>query len=311
MGGIVGRLFREFAVTRDASTIAVSAVVSLTLTPMMCSRFLQRTSGASARAALPAARARLRRACSAATRAALDVGAAPPVHHAAASSSPRWRLTVLLFIVIPKGFFPQQDTGLHRRRRRVRRRTSSFDGDERPHDRARRRSSREDPDVDAAGAFVGGSQPLNTGTFFIALQAAGRRPHSHRRPDHRAAAPKLRRGAGRAPVPAGRAGHARRRPRLAHPVPVHAAGRRTSTSSTTGRRKLLARFEQLPRAHRRGHRPAERRPHRPMLTIDRDRASTLRHLAGRRSTPRSTTPSASARWRSTSRSSTATTWCWR
>ncbi len=40
MGGIVGRLFREFAVT-VTMTIAVSAVVSLTLTPMMCSRFLK------------------------------------------------------------------------------------------------------------------------------------------------------------------------------------------------------------------------------------------------------------------------------
>ena len=40
MGGIVGRLFREFAVT-VTMTIAVSAVVSLTLTPMMASRFLQ------------------------------------------------------------------------------------------------------------------------------------------------------------------------------------------------------------------------------------------------------------------------------
>ena len=40
MGGIIGRLFREFAVTL-AMTIFVSLVVSLTLTPMMCSRFLR------------------------------------------------------------------------------------------------------------------------------------------------------------------------------------------------------------------------------------------------------------------------------
>ena len=39
MGGIVGRLFREFALTVTV-TIAVSVVVSLTLTPMLCSRFL-------------------------------------------------------------------------------------------------------------------------------------------------------------------------------------------------------------------------------------------------------------------------------
>ncbi len=41
MGGIIGRLFREFALTVTAS-IAVSALVSLTLAPMMCSRFMQR-----------------------------------------------------------------------------------------------------------------------------------------------------------------------------------------------------------------------------------------------------------------------------
>src|SRR4029077_975073 len=40
MGGIVGRLFREFAVTLSA-TIAVSLMVSLTLTPMMCAKFLR------------------------------------------------------------------------------------------------------------------------------------------------------------------------------------------------------------------------------------------------------------------------------
>src|ERR1700757_3919710 len=44
MGGIIGRLFREFALTVTAS-IAVSALVSLTLAPMMCSRFMHRESG--------------------------------------------------------------------------------------------------------------------------------------------------------------------------------------------------------------------------------------------------------------------------
>ena len=48
MGGIIGRLFREFALTVTAA-IAVSAFVSLTLAPMMCSRFMQPASGASRR----------------------------------------------------------------------------------------------------------------------------------------------------------------------------------------------------------------------------------------------------------------------
>ena len=49
MGGIIGRLFREFAMTVTAA-IAVSVVVSLTLTPMLCSRFLSRHAEQSRRA---------------------------------------------------------------------------------------------------------------------------------------------------------------------------------------------------------------------------------------------------------------------
>ena len=59
MSGIIGRLFREFALTVTAS-IAVSALVSLTLAPMMCSRFMQPRTG-DPRPALSADRARLRR----------------------------------------------------------------------------------------------------------------------------------------------------------------------------------------------------------------------------------------------------------
>ena len=47
MGGIVGRLFREFAVTLSVA-ISVSLLVSLTMTPMMCSRLLRREQGARA-----------------------------------------------------------------------------------------------------------------------------------------------------------------------------------------------------------------------------------------------------------------------
>ena len=61
MGGIIGRLFREFAVTLSM-TIVVSAVVSLTLTPMMASRFLKPAEGGPSRAPLRLERTRLRRA---------------------------------------------------------------------------------------------------------------------------------------------------------------------------------------------------------------------------------------------------------
>ena len=57
MGGIVGRLFREFAVTLSVA-ILVSLVVSLTTTPMMCAQLLQAERGRAARAALPRQRTR-------------------------------------------------------------------------------------------------------------------------------------------------------------------------------------------------------------------------------------------------------------
>ncbi len=59
MGDVVGRLFREFAVTL-AVTIVISAVVSLTLTPMMASRILQPQSGSATRTFLSSLGARVR-----------------------------------------------------------------------------------------------------------------------------------------------------------------------------------------------------------------------------------------------------------
>ena len=76
MGGIVGRLFREFAVTLSVA-ILISLVVSLTTTPMMCARLLRPRGAAQARAALArASERRLRRACSTSTGRALAMGAA-------------------------------------------------------------------------------------------------------------------------------------------------------------------------------------------------------------------------------------------
>ena len=59
MGGIIGRLFREFALTVTAS-IAVSALVSLTLAPMLCSRFMHRESGSTGASTAPSKRASMR-----------------------------------------------------------------------------------------------------------------------------------------------------------------------------------------------------------------------------------------------------------
>ncbi len=88
MGGIIGRLFREFALTVTAS-IAVSALVSLTLAPMLCSRFMRAHSHEPG-AALPRDRRRVR--CDAVVLPAhARHRAAPPGDHARDLSLPRWR----------------------------------------------------------------------------------------------------------------------------------------------------------------------------------------------------------------------------
>jgi len=109
MGDIVGRLFREFAVTLSV-TILVSAVVSLTLTPMMCSRLLREKS-----AAQPG---RFYRASEAVFQKIIDFYGrtlrwvlkyrAVTLLVAAATLI----LTVWLYTIVPKGFFPVQDTGV-------------------------------------------------------------------------------------------------------------------------------------------------------------------------------------------------------
>ena len=111
MGDVVGRLFREFAVTL-AITILISAVVSLTLVPMMSARWLKAPSRGGRDAGCGAARsaALLRPRDRSATTAALDwVLARQALTLLVALAT--LVLTVLLYIAIPKGLFPTQDTG--------------------------------------------------------------------------------------------------------------------------------------------------------------------------------------------------------
>ncbi|MGA2153389.1 MAG: multidrug efflux RND transporter permease subunit [Bryobacteraceae bacterium] len=109
MSDIVGRLFREFAVTLSV-TILASAVVSLTLTPMMCSRLLKHTPEAS--------QGRFYRASERAFNSVIAfygrtlqwvLGWQLATLLVAAATL---GLTIFLFFVIPKGFFPIQDTGV-------------------------------------------------------------------------------------------------------------------------------------------------------------------------------------------------------
>jgi hydrophobe/amphiphile efflux-1 (HAE1) family protein len=108
MGGILGRLFREFAVTVMAA-VAASAFVSLTLAPMLCSRFLRRH---------PPEHGRLYRGIEAGFDAMLAFyqhSFAIVLRHQAITLSVFFAtlaLTIVLAFQIPKGFFPIQDTGM-------------------------------------------------------------------------------------------------------------------------------------------------------------------------------------------------------
>ena len=109
MSDVVGRLFREFAITLGV-TIVISAIVSLTLTPMMCARLLKHTPEEKQKKLFVASQrifdriiefyGRTLKWVLAHQRTTLLVAVATLV------------FTVVLYIVIPKGFFPVQDTGL-------------------------------------------------------------------------------------------------------------------------------------------------------------------------------------------------------
>jgi multidrug efflux pump len=109
MGDVVGRLFREFAITLGV-TILISAVVSLTLTPMMCAKLLRHTPEEK--------RSRLFRASQNvydkvigfyATTLRWVLGRQTATLLVAAATL---GLTLFLYVIVPKGFFPVQDTGI-------------------------------------------------------------------------------------------------------------------------------------------------------------------------------------------------------
>ncbi|ANQ85494.1 RND efflux transporter permease [Azoarcus olearius] len=109
MGDVVGRLFREFAITL-AVAILISAVVSLTLTPMMCARLLHHAPEENHGAFFRLTGAFIDR-CIARYAVALRwVLARQGLTLAVAGAT--LGLTVLLYLIVPKGFFPAQDTGL-------------------------------------------------------------------------------------------------------------------------------------------------------------------------------------------------------
>jgi len=169
MGGIVGRLFRDFAVTLSVA-IAVSLIVSLTTTPMMCARFLK-----------PEGRRQHGRLYSASERAfqwilrRYEAGLAWVLAHQRLTLA----LTLItvcvnayLYVAVPKGFFPDQDTG---------RLTGSIQAAQNTSFQAMRGKVSQfagivmaDPAVDAVVAFTGGGG-TNTARMFIALKPLAER----------------------------------------------------------------------------------------------------------------------------------------
>jgi multidrug efflux pump len=172
MGGIIGKLFREFAVTLSVA-IAVSMLVSLTTTPMLCARFLKERD--------ESRHGRLYR---------MFENAFQWVHYEY-NAALRWVLrhqwltlavavgcaflNIYLFQIVPKGFFPQQDTG------RMGGRTIGEQDISFPAMRDKQQKLAQmvlnDPAVATVTAFAGGGRGSNnTGFMFVALKDPNQRP---------------------------------------------------------------------------------------------------------------------------------------
>jgi multidrug efflux pump len=168
MGEVVGRLFHEFAITL-AVTIVISAVVSLTLVPMLCARLLRHRADSQV--------GRLERWLGSVFDAVIERYAValrwvldhqPSVLLVAAGTLV---LTVALYVVIPKGFFPAQDTDLIQGVSRTEQTISYAAMAE--HQQALATAILQDPDVVSLSSFIGvdgTNAPLNSGRFLINLK---------------------------------------------------------------------------------------------------------------------------------------------
>jgi multidrug efflux pump len=165
MGGIVGRLFREFAVTLSIA-IGVSLVVSLTTTPTMCAKFLRPMKQEKHNIFYHVSEWFFERMLAAYTQALKVV---------LAHQFPVFILTILiavfsvfLYVQVPKGFFPQQDTG-RIQGTVIGAQDISFQS---MSEKMRRFIDivMKDPAVDTMAGFTGGNTALNQGRFFISLK---------------------------------------------------------------------------------------------------------------------------------------------
>jgi multidrug efflux pump len=174
MGNVVGRLFSEFAITL-AVTIVISAIVSLTLVPMLCARLL-RGQGTVQPSRFEAWNERnFNRLIAAYGRALTWVLAHARLTQAVTLGT--LVLTVLLYVFIPKGFFPVQDTGVIEGFSQAAQSTSyaAMAADQ----QALADAILKDPAVVSLTSYIGvdgTNSTLNQGRFLINLKPKGERP---------------------------------------------------------------------------------------------------------------------------------------
>ena len=173
MGGIIGRLFREFAITLSAA-ILVSMVISLTTTPMMCSRVLVADKEIKHGKLYDWSERGFQKMLNGYKSSLTWVLDHPALLLLVFLCT--LGLNIFLLIRIPMGFFPQQDTGVMQGGMRGPQDTSFF---------AMRTAVQEavniiksDPSVDNAMAFTGGQGATNSGFAFVSLKPLNARKES-------------------------------------------------------------------------------------------------------------------------------------
>jgi HAE1 family hydrophobic/amphiphilic exporter-1 len=170
MGGIVGRLFREFALT-VTMTIFVSAVVALTLTPVMASRFLRDEKHARHGRLYMMFERVFDGMLSAYTR-GLDF----VLRHQRITLAVFFATvatTAVLYVFVPKGFFPQEDTGIIVGFSEAAQDVSFAEMSRLQHEVADVVSR--DPDIASWAASIAGGRPLNSGNVFFSLKPRDQR----------------------------------------------------------------------------------------------------------------------------------------
>ncbi|WP_175784276.1 efflux RND transporter permease subunit [Burkholderia ambifaria] len=165
MGGIVGRLFREFALTLSLA-IAVSLAVSLTVTPMMCARLLREPHDAHEEGRLGRFLERFFTRMQRGYEHSLSWALRRPLLVLLILFA-TIGLNVYLYIIVPKGFFPQQDTGLMIGGIRADQSTSFQAMKQKFTEMMRIVQS--NPNVQSAAGFTGGTQ-TNSGFMFVTLK---------------------------------------------------------------------------------------------------------------------------------------------